>query len=117
MQRRDTEIPLQVAHIALSPDCQSVFNLSSTLSLEGEIRAWSIWRGYFLAMVDQYSIDDFIFVSTLLQFAWSLYVLWPIFRSKLSGAGWCFSRRRPDDDGYFPIAQDLEVANDNKEKT
>ncbi|KAK4540168.1 hypothetical protein LTR36_009754 [Oleoguttula mirabilis] len=64
----------QDSTLELPADCVRVLKLSSTLSIEGEIRAWSIWRGYFFAMINQYSIDDFIFVSTLLAFAWSLYV-------------------------------------------
>jgi hypothetical protein len=95
----------QALNLDMPAECLQVFALSWALSPGAEIRAWSIWRGYFFAMINQYSIDNFIFVSTLLAFVWSLYILWPAFCGK---AGFRYSSRRRYD-GYFSGEQDVEA--------
>lgn len=87
-------------------DCLRVFKLSSALSAEDEIKAWSIWRGYFFAMINQYSCDDFIFVSTLLAFDCSLYLSWPANLRINISARWISERR---DDRYLSIVQESEA--------
>jgi hypothetical protein len=91
-----------------------IFRLSAALSSEGEIKAWSIWHGYFFAMINQYSIDDFIFVSTLLGFAWSLYVMWTgNIREWFYSYSVLYIHRRGDD-GCQPLAQDIEAPAKNE---
>jgi hypothetical protein len=95
----------QALNLDMPAEYFQVFVLSWALSPGVEIRAWSIWRGYVFAMINQYSIDNFIFVSTLLAFVWWLYILWPAFCGK---AGFRYSSRRRYD-GYFSGEQDVEA--------
>ena len=57
---------MQISQVEVCEACVRVFQRSSTLSIETEIKLWSIWQGYLFAKVSEFSADDFIFVSLVM---------------------------------------------------
>lgn len=58
----------QASNTSILDDCRLITDLTANLSLSDRIRAWSIWRGYFLALIDQYSTGDLLPLVVFLIF-------------------------------------------------
>jgi hypothetical protein len=84
----------QTSDLPMPANCRLIADLTVGFSLSDSIRAWSIWRGYFLALIDQYSPGDpiiiVIFLSTV-AFSPLMWAYWrrrfaaPLYRSQEDG--------------------------------
>jgi hypothetical protein len=56
----------QASDLPMPADCRLIADLTVNLSLSESIHAWSIWRGYFFAVIDQCSLGDTVILVLFL---------------------------------------------------